>query len=92
MLDYVEFLESKYAARPAGAAPFQKAAETLEDTLRAGRVPVAIIKGTMDAVSRAGRFLERVAAAGRAAVDEVAKRAPAERSAPGPVEEPPARE
>ncbi len=92
VLDYVEFLESKYAARPAGAAPFQKAAETLEDTLRAGRVPVAIIKGTMDAVSRAGRFLERVAAAGRAAVDEVAKRAPAERSSPGPVEEPPARE
>ena len=92
VLDYVEFLESKSAARPAGAAPFRKVAETLEDTLRAGRVPVAIIKGTMDAVSRAGRFLERVAAAGRAAVDEVAKRAPDERSAPGPVEEPPARE
>jgi hypothetical protein len=94
VLDYVEFLESKYAARPAGAgaAPFQKLAETLEDTLRAGRVPVAIIKGTMDAVSRAGRFLERVAAAGRAAVDEVAKRAPDQRPAAGPVEEPPARE
>jgi len=56
VLDYIEFLESKYAERPAGAAPFQKVAETLEDTLRAGRVPAKIIKGTMDAVGGAGRF------------------------------------
>src|SRR5256886_9489955 len=27
-------------------SPFQRVAETLEDTLRAGRVPVNIIKGT----------------------------------------------
>src|SRR5213079_2358922 len=66
VLDYVEFLESKYAERPAGAAPFQKVAETLEDTMRAGRVPVNIIKGTMDAVGKAGKFLERFAAAGKA--------------------------
>ena len=71
VLDYVEFLESKYAERPAGAAPFQKVAETLEDTLRAGRVPVTIIKGTMDAVGKAGKFLEGLAAAGKAAVEEV---------------------
>lgn len=73
VLDYVEFLESKYAERPAGAAPFQRVAETLEDTLRAGRVPVTIIRGTMDAVGKAGKFLEKVAAAGRAAVEEAAK-------------------
>jgi len=71
VLDYIEFLESKYAERPAGAPPFQKVAETLEDTLRAGRVPVTIIKGTMDAVGKAGRFLEGLAAAGKAAVEEV---------------------
>jgi len=71
VLDYIEFLESKYAERPAGAAPFQKVAETLEDTLRAGRVPVTMIKGTMDAVGKAGRFLEGLAAAGKAAVEEV---------------------
>ncbi len=74
VLDYIEFLESKYAERPAGAAPFQKVAETLEDTLRAGRVPLTIVKGTMDAVAKAGKLLERVAAAGKAAVDEVAKK------------------
>lgn len=71
VLDYIEFLESKYAERPAGAPPFQKVAETLEDTLRAGRVPVTIIRGTMDAVGKAGKFLEGLAAAGKAAVEEV---------------------
>src|SRR2546422_6584444 len=74
VLDYVEFLESKYAERPAGAPPFQRVAETLEDTLRAGRVPVNIIRGAMDAVGKAGKLLEKVAAAGKAAVEEAAKK------------------
>jgi hypothetical protein len=89
ILDYIEFLESKYAQRAAGAPPFQKVAETLEDTLRAGRVPVTIIKGTMDAVGKAGRFLGGLAAAGKAAVDE-ARRKPTEEklaAAEKPVEE-----
>jgi hypothetical protein len=73
VLDYVEFLESKYAQRAAGAPAFQKVAETLEDTLRAGRVPVNIIRGTMDAVGKAGKFLEGLAAAGKAAVEEAKK-------------------
>ncbi len=65
-------------------------AETLEDTLRAGRVPVTIIKGTMDAVGKAGKFLEGLAAAGKAAVEEVTKKkegappAPPEGGAAGP--------
>jgi hypothetical protein len=80
VLDYVEFLESKYAERPAGAPAFQKVAETLEDTMRAGRVPVTIIKGTMDAVGKAGKFFEGLAAAGKAAVEEARKK---------PSEEPP---
>ena len=78
VLDYVDFLESKYVDRPAGAPAFQKVAETLEDTLRAGRVPVTIITGTMDAVGKAGKFLGGLAAAGKAAVDEVRKKTPDE--------------
>ena len=89
VLDYVEVLESKYAERPAGAAPFQKVAETLEDTMRAGRVPVGIIKGTMDAVGKAGKFLERFAAAGKAAVEEAAKKADEKQGEPAKVEETP---
>ena len=84
VLDFIEFLESKYAERAAGAPAFQKVAETLEDTMRAGRVPVSMIKGTMDAVATAGKFLERVAAAGKAAVEEATHK-PAE--PPPPVEE-----
>lgn len=85
VLDYIEFLESKYAERPAGAPPFQKAAETLEDTLRAGRVPVSIIKGTMDVVASAGRFLEGLAAAGKSVVEDVAKKSKGE-AKPTPTE------
>lgn len=73
VLDYIEFLESRYATRGAGAPAFQKVAETLEDTMRAGRVPVNIIKGTMDAVGKAGKFFEGLAAAGKAAVEEASK-------------------
>ena len=74
ILDYVEFLESKYSQRAAGAPAFQKVAETLEDTLRAGRVPLNIIRGTMDTVGKAGKFLEGLAAAGKAAVEDATKR------------------
>ena len=81
VLDYVEFLESKYAARAAGAPAFQRVAETLEDTMRAGRVPLNVIRGTMDVVSKAGRFMEGLAAAGKAAVEEV-KKPPAGEQAP----------
>ena len=86
VLDYIEFLESKYAQRAAGAPAFQKVAETLEDTMRAGRVPITIITGTMDAVGKAGRFLEGVVAAGKAAVEE-AKKKPGEKAVDKPVEE-----
>ena len=81
VLDYVEFLESSYAQRPAGAPAFQKVAETLEDTLRAGRVPVNISRGTVDAVGEAGKFLEGLAAAGKAAVEEAQKK-PVEETKP----------
>jgi len=87
VLDYVEFLESRYAVHGEGpASPFQKLAERVEDTLRAGRVPVNAIKSTMDAMSAAGRLMSGLAAAGRAVVDEVAGSAgtakPAESQAP----------
>lgn len=84
VLDYIEFLESKYGTRSAGAPAFQKVADSLEDTMRAGRVPLNVIRGTMDVVSKAGRFMEGLAAAGRAAVEEVQRKG--EASAPRPAE------
>src|SRR2546428_10406387 len=92
VLDYIEFLESKYSQRAAGAPAFQKVAETLEDTMRAGRVPVSIIKGTMDAVGKAGKFLERFAPAGQGAGGEGAEAGGGEQSeaAQGEGKRPPA--
>jgi hypothetical protein len=78
VLDYIEFLESKYATRPvASPSTLQKLAETVEDTLRAGRVSSSAIKGTMDAMSAAGRMMSGLAAAGKAVVDEVTGSEPA---------------
>jgi hypothetical protein len=78
VLDYVEFLASKYAEHePAEPSTFQKLAETVEDTLRAGRVSASAIKGTMDAMSAAGRMMSGLAAAGKAVVDEVTGSSPA---------------
>ena len=72
VLDYIEFLESKYVSRPAQPpSTFQKLAETVEDTLRAGRVSASAIKGTMDAMAAAGRMMSGLAAAGKAVVNEV---------------------
>jgi len=98
VLDYIEFLESKYAAgTPEQPSPFQRLAETVEDTLRAGRVSASAIKGTMDAMAAAGRVMSGLAAAGKAVVDEVTggterpaalPPAPPAEAGPGPKPEP----
>src|SRR3990172_524900 len=74
VLDYIEFLESKFAERAAGGSPFQKLADTVEDTLRVGKVGMGVVRGTMDAVSAAGRLMEGLAAAGKTVIDQVAGR------------------
>jgi hypothetical protein len=85
VLDYIEFLQSKYGTQPRAAGPFQKLAETLQDTLRAGRLPVAAVAGTMNAVDAAGRVMRGLAAAGREAVEQLA--APPSRPADPPAPE-----
>lgn len=73
VLDYLEFLESKYAARqPDLPSPLQKLAETVEDTMRAGRLSASAIRGTMDAMAAAGRVMSGLTAAGKSVVDQVA--------------------
>ena len=76
VLDYIEFLESKYSAGAGDASAFQKIAETVEDTLRAGRLPAAAIKGTMGAVDAAGRVMRGLNAAGQAARKELGDASP----------------
>lgn len=66
MLDYVEFLESKYADRqnPQGNA-FTRFTEAVEDRLRAGKVSASAIAETMGLLNRAANVLNGAVAAGK---------------------------
>jgi hypothetical protein len=70
ILDYVEFLESKYAERSSGSGIFARLTETAEDTMRAAGLPIKVISGTMGLAESAGKVMKGVAAAASAAVDE----------------------
>ena len=72
VLDYVEFLEAKYAEKPAAATDvFRKFAETVEDKLRAGRVSANTISETMGLMNRAMGVLSGVAATGRSVANDL---------------------
>lgn len=72
VLDYVEFLESRYAERqPTPASVFQRFTEGLEDTMRAGRLSADTIAQTMGLMSRAMGVLSGVAAAGKSVASDV---------------------
>jgi len=70
VLDYIEFLESKFGNR-SGPSTIEKIADRVEDTLRAGRVSVSAIKGTRDVFDAAGRVMQGIADAGKTVVDEL---------------------
>jgi hypothetical protein len=75
VLDFVEFLSSKYAERQNPPSNiFQRFAETVEDQLRAGRVSTAAISDAMNLMNRAMGVLNGVAAAGKSVATDLAKR------------------
>jgi hypothetical protein len=85
VLDYVEFLESKYAARQAPAANvFQRFAENVEDRLRAGRVSAATIAETMSLMNKAMGVLNGVAAAGKSVASDLVNAATPSPRPPAP--------
>ena len=74
VLDFVEFLETKYAPeQPATSATgmFTRFAEGLEDKLRAGKVSTQTIAETMNLMHRAVGVLNGVAAAGRSVASDI---------------------
>jgi hypothetical protein len=73
VLDYVEFLESRYAKRAPTGGIFERITETVEDVMRAGKLPVKAVSGTMSVVDTATKLMKGVAAAGQAAVEEAVK-------------------
>lgn len=72
VLDYVEFLESKYAEKTAQSPNvFQRFTEGVEDSLRAGRVSASTIAETMGLLNKAMGVLSGVAAAGKSVASDV---------------------
>jgi hypothetical protein len=75
VLDYIEFVESKYAERARPGGIFARLTETVEDTMRAGKLPIQAISGTMGLVDGAAKVMKGLAAAGQAVMDEAVKAA-----------------
>jgi len=76
ILDYIDFLESKYAPKPSTAQnPLKRFAEGVEDTLRAGKMSAGVIGGTMSVMNRAVGVLTDVANAGKSVATEIAEAA-----------------
>jgi hypothetical protein len=72
VLDFVAFLESRYADhKPAPPNVFQRFAEGVEDTLRAGRLSASTVAQTMDLMSKAMGVLSGVAAAGKSMASDI---------------------
>ena len=84
VLDFVEFLESRYAARQRPTGILAKITETVEDTMRAGKLPIQAISGTMGLMDSATRVMRGIAAAGQAVVDEAVKAAQVPAAPPRP--------
>jgi hypothetical protein len=73
VLDYVEFLESKYAERqPQPTSIFTRFSEAVEDRLRAGKVSASAVAETMGLMNRAMSVLNGVATGVAAASRSVA--------------------
>jgi hypothetical protein len=75
ILDYIEFLDSKYAERGRPGGFLARITETVEDTMRAGKLPIQAISGTMGIVDGAAKVMKGLAAAGQAVMDEAVKAA-----------------
>ena len=72
VLDYIEFLESKYAGSAAPSPSlFHRFTEGVEDTLRAGKVSATAISETVGLLNKAANVLGGVAAAGKSVASDI---------------------
>jgi len=74
VLDYVEFLESRYADRAATAAagnPLTRFADAVEEKLRAGKVSASAVAETMSLMNKAVGVLNGAAAAGKSVASDL---------------------
>ena len=72
ILDFVEFLESKYAERQNPQAnAFTRFTDAVEDRLRAGKVSATAIAETMSLLNRAANVLNGAMAAGKSVATDI---------------------
>ncbi len=89
ILDYIDFLESKYAPVIAPSPnPLRSFAQGVEDTLRAGKMSAGAVAGTMSIMNKAVGAINEVAAAGKSVATGIM--GAASTGAPNPSQTPPA--
>jgi hypothetical protein len=72
VLDYVEFLESRYAERQSpNAGAFTRFTEAIEDKLRAGKVSASAIAETVGFMNRAASVLNNAVETGKNMANDV---------------------
>jgi hypothetical protein len=72
VLDYVEFLESRYAERESpSASTFTRFTEAIEDKLRASKVSASAIAETVGFMNRAANVLNTALETGRTMASEL---------------------
>lgn len=85
VLDYVEFIESRYAEREApNASTFTRFTEAIEDKLRAGRVSASAIAETVGFMNRAASVLNGALETGKNMANELVNQARPSAPPPGP--------
>ena len=85
ILDYVEFLESRYAERQAPPPnAFTRFTDAVEDRLRAGKVSASAIAETMGLLNRAANVLNGAVAAGKSVATDIYTVAQSASRPPGP--------
>lgn len=92
VLDYVEFLESRFAERTSAQGnAFTRFTEAVEDKLRAGRVSASVISETMGLLSKATNVLSGAVAAGKSVAEDIVSvaQSASPRPAPPPSAQPP---
>jgi hypothetical protein len=85
VLDYVEFLESRYAERPSpNANTFTRFTEAIEDKLRAGKVSASAIAETVGFMNRAANVLNNALETGKNMASELVNTTRSATSTPSP--------
>src|SRR5262245_42471813 len=85
VLDYAEFLESRYAERESpSASTFTRLTEAIEDKLRAGKVSASAIAETVGFMNRAASVLNNALETGKSMASEPVNTTRSAGSAPPP--------